>query len=144
MRFLKTLALTSALVVVVASASAANGSWTRIYTDNANGIFVSAISATASMTTPPVPLQYPGSRVVQAVQFVSGTGGSVSTYGSVGPIGGQTQGALNTNTSGTVLPATTASSASTITTNNSLSGVGFVISATVNALVNGRVIEIKQ
>lgn len=124
---------------------AANNAWTRIYTDNPNGIFVSAISETTSMTTPPLALQYPGSRVVQAVQFVSGTGGTVSTYGSVGAaIGGSTAASLAAATSGTVLPATSTSSASTVTAANSFAGVGFVVSSSANTLVNGRVIEIKQ
>lgn len=148
MKSFRQLALATVALIAPAfgAAHAANGSWTPIYSDPTNGIFVSAISTTVSLSTPPLPTHFPGSRLVGTISTVSGTNNIFSLWGTVaGPIGVS---ASVSGVSATIIPSSTLSftgggSLTTITTNNSLHDVGYNISASAAGVVV-RVIEIKQ
>lgn len=135
------LALFGALAA--SAANAAVGTWSPIYTDKTNGIFVSEYSNLVSAGTPPLPLNYPGSRVHLSVSSVSGTAMIVTPWGTLaGPIGVS---ASVTGVSSSLLPASTViTSITTITTNNSYHDVGMSVSNTVGQLYKVRATEIKQ
>lgn len=149
MRNLKLLLATTVFVaaaVVTSAVNAGNGVWTSVYSDKANNIFVSELRTSVSLSTPPLPLNFPGSRVVGSVSTISGTNDQFGIWGTLaGPIGSS---ATVAGVSASIIPSSTLSftgggSLTTITTNNSLHDVGYTISASV-AGVTLRVIEIKQ
>lgn len=135
------LALFGALAA--SAANAAVGAWSSVYTDKTNGIFVNEYSNLVSAGTPPLPLNYPGSRVVMSVSSVSGTAMSVTPWATLGgPIGTS---ATVTGVSASLLPAASvASSATTLTSVNSFHDVGMNVSNTTGQLYKVRVTEIKQ
>lgn len=153
MRNLKLLLATTVFVaaaVVTSAVNAGNGVWTSVYSDKTNNIFVSELRTSVSLSTPPLPLNFPGSRVVGSVSTISGTNDQFGIWGTLsGPIGTTpTTIAGVAGVSASIIPSSTLSftgggSLTTITTNNSLHDVGYTISASV-AGVTVRVIEIKQ
>lgn len=136
-------ALAALGVSVSTAAFAANGSWTQIYTDNTNGIYVSAISSTVSLSTPPLPLKFQGSRVHMSVSSVSGTGLLMTPWATLaGPIGSS---ATVTGVSASLAAASTVTTSMTqITINNSYHDVGMTVSNTAGQLYIIRAVEFKQ
>lgn len=143
LRNLAALALVGAFVA--SAANAATGTWTQIYADKTNGIFVNAINTTLdNFATPPLPTNFPGSRIVMSIRPVSGTAvTNTLVWGTLGaPIGISTSVTLNSAT--IVGPNTVVDSMTTVTTLNSYHDVGYSFRNTVGQLVNMRAIEIKQ
>lgn len=145
MKFSKIFGLASIGALVATAAFAANGSWSALYTDKANNTFIYGISTTTSLATPPLPLNFVGSRVAMSVVNVSGTAISSTIWGTIaGPVGTS---ATVTQNSATILPASNipaGGSLTVVTTSNLYHDVGMTISNTTGQLINIRAIETRQ
>lgn len=139
--------LTVAGSALALSAMAGTNVWTPQYTDKNNGIFVSTLTTTASLSTPPLPLNFVGSRVALTVTSVSGSAETFTPWVTVGgPIGASTS-VVNNHAAlmaASTITSATIGSATTVTNNNPYHDVGVDISASANSLVNVRAIEIRQ
>lgn len=148
------LATTVFAASLVASAHAANGSWTQISFDKVNGFALYGISTTtANFSTPPLPLNWPGSQVAVSVAPISGTVNvSTSIWGTLGlPIGAS---ATVINNSATIIGVVGVSpggvvggeggSLTVVTTNNNYHDIGVTTSQTAGPLINIRAFERRQ
>lgn len=140
-RYLAALALLGALAST--SVQAAVGSWSPVYTDKTNGIFISEYSSLVSAGTPPLPTNFAGSRIIMSASSVSGTAMLTSFWGTLaGPIG--VTATVTGISSNIVAPVSVTSSATTLTTNNSFHDVGASVSNTTGQLYKIRAAEFRQ